>query len=682
MGPIMAAAGRRITACSSALLLGSVACVVTPAFAEEPGGAAAVRSGEGAPAALEVRVEGERVRAPAPPRDTSVAGSVLTRERLTGAGLQAADVLRTQPGILVTESGGIGAPATAAIRGATAADTPVYLGGVRLNDDVAGTADLSLVPLWLIDRVEIYRGNAPIEADRLGPGGAIFFEPRRPSRTTAGAGATVGSFGARKRWAFAGVSAGPVQTLFGVSGETATNHYAFIDDRGTLSDGDDTRQRRRNAEARMLDAWALARVNLGRGATVDVLANGVDREQGVPRLALLPSRASRVESRRVLASVVTRVPLGEEAQHLFEARTSFLDARSDYHDPLDELALFTPELRIAGRRLEQTLGATLYVLDALRVRPALSVAREAISRDPDDIPLARARRTTARGAVSADLRLGDRFVLHALGSGECHATGARPGRACDVLALTGRVGAEAGSDRVRVLANVGHYLRVPTLGELYGVSGIAHGNAQLAPESGLTIEAGLRAQSRRGAVVRGAFLDAFVFGRTVEGLVSYERVAQGYVAPYNVGQARVLGAEILTGIEVTPFLRAEVAATFLDPRDISSKRTLVNDMLPFRSRLVVAPRLHAGWEIPDRAPLAGVGGELRAVYQSNRYADPAGLILIREQATVDLELETKWLEGHLTVRCRAADLFDARRTDIIGYPLPGRSVFLAMETTW
>ena len=35
-----------------------------------------------------------------------------------------------------------GAPATAAIRGATAEDTPVYLAGVRLNDDVGGTADL------------------------------------------------------------------------------------------------------------------------------------------------------------------------------------------------------------------------------------------------------------------------------------------------------------------------------------------------------------------------------------------------------------------------------------------------------------------------------------------------------------------------------------------------------------
>ncbi|WP_437603696.1 TonB-dependent receptor [Sorangium sp. So ce590] len=672
--------------CWLVLAAGGAVAVAPAALAEElrrsggdPGGDRAAA----APAPLEVRVEGERALAPAPPRDRSVAGSVLRRDRLGGAGLEAADVLRTQPGVQVTESGGFGGPATAAIRGATAAQTPVYLAGVRLNDDVAGTADLSLVPLWLIERVEIYRGNAPIEADRLGPGGAIFFEPRRPSRTMAGAGAMTGSFGAWRGWAFAGVSAGPVSSIVGVSAEAATNRYAFVDDRGTLFDAsDDTVQRRQNADVRMIDAWALARVDLGRGAIVDVIANGTGREQGVPRLALLPSRRARGESRRALASVVARVPFGGEAEHTLEARTSFIEARSEIHDPLLELAIHARELRIAGRRLEQTLGATLYFSDRLRVRPMLSVAREGISREPGDIPLARAGRSFARAAAGAEVRLGEGLALHALASGECHATGAAPERPCDVLAPTGRVGVEAGSDRLRVLATVGHYLRVPTLGEVYGVSGVVHGNAALEPESGVTIEAGVRAQTRRGAALRGAYVDAFVFGRAASGLIAYARTGQGYVAPYNVGRARVLGAEILTGVEITAFLRAEVAATLLEPRDTTPERTIANDVLPFRSRLVVAPRLHAAWKPAGGAVFSGASGELRAVYQSSRYADPAGLGVIAEQATVDLEAETTWLGGHLAARARLANLLDGRRTDVVGYPLPGRSVFFALESTW
>src|SRR5277367_5284211 len=220
----------------------------------------------------DVQVHGDAMRDPVGPRDAAVAGSLVTREQLVGPGLEAQDVLRAQPGVAVTESGGFGAPATAAIRGATAEDTPVYLAGVRLNDDVGGTADLSLVPLWLIDRIEIYRGNAPIEADRLGPGGAIFFEPRRPTRDMGGAGYSGGSWGASKGWASQSVRAGSTSALVGISADHATNRYPFVDDHGELFEpGAATIEHRQNADESTVEAWGLARVEMAKGATVDVL---------------------------------------------------------------------------------------------------------------------------------------------------------------------------------------------------------------------------------------------------------------------------------------------------------------------------------------------------------------------------------------------------------------------------
>src|ERR1700722_8021240 len=182
----------------------------------------------------EVEVHADAFSDPVAPKDQAVAGSVLTRDRLVGPGLEAQDVLRTQPGVAITESGGFGAPATAAIRGATAGDTPVYLAGVRLNDDVGGTADLSLVPLWLIDHVEVYRGNAPLEADRLGAGGAIFFEPRQPTKDLGGVRYYGGSGGASKGWAYEGLHGGPVSALVGVSADRATNRYPYVNDQGEL----------------------------------------------------------------------------------------------------------------------------------------------------------------------------------------------------------------------------------------------------------------------------------------------------------------------------------------------------------------------------------------------------------------------------------------------------------------
>ncbi len=662
----------------------ATAAPAPPAPEPEPATSARASAPESKPA-TEVVVKGDPPGAPIGPRDASVASSVLRRDRLVGPGLQPQDVLRTQPGVVVTESGGFGAPATAAIRGATAADTPVYLGGVRLNDDVGGTADLSLVPLWLIDHVEIYRGHVPLEADRLASGGAIFFEPRRPTKPVGGLGYYGGSWGTIKGWAYEGLRASGTSALVGVSAERSANRYPFVNDHGALFRPDQTTiDERRNADQRTLEGWALARTELGRGATLDVVANGIVREQGVPRLALVQSREARQESTRQLASIGVRIPLDEERRHVVESRTSLLIGASHYHDPLLELNLRTPELDVVGRRLEEALSSTWQVTNGLRLHPACNLSREWIERDPNNIPLGQAHRDFARLAVSADAMATSWLRVHALASAECHHTGMKGHSVCDTLEPSGRVGVELGQGRARLLANVGHYIRVPTLGEMYGIAGTVHGNPNLAPESSDSVDLGVRAQAGRGVFGEGAYLDAFVFLRKTEGLVAYQRAGEGFVVPYNVGQARMLGAEVLTGLRITPVLRAEVSATLLEPRDVTPARTTVNDVLPFRSRAIVAARLRADWRAAEggRDGLSALGAEIRPLYQSSRYADPAGLAVIAAQTAVDVDVFASWFDGLLTARGRIADVFDAKRTDIIGYPLPGRSGYLGLEVSW
>ncbi len=479
-----------------------------------------------------------------------------------------------------------------------------------------------------------------------------------------------------------------------MSADRATNRYPFLDDHGTLFEpGNATPAIRQNADETTLESWALSRVDLGRGATVDLLANAITREQGVPSLALVPTRKARERTFRGLASATLHVPLSLGSEQTgprddrrgsvtLDAQTSVLVGSTAVSDPLLELALSTKELRIVGRRVEQTVGAMVDVAPGVRVRPVATFSHEDIERDPDDVPLGKAHREFARVAASADAKASDAVTLHALGSVECHHTGASPTALCDVLEPTGRLGAEAGTRRLRVLANVGRYVRVPTLGEVYGVSSTVHGNPALAPETGITGDLGVRAQTPRGTVIEGAYVDAFVFARWADGLIAYERTGQGYVTPYNVGAARVLGAEFLAGVALTSIVRLEMAATALDPRDTSALRTTVNDVLPFRSRFVAAPRLRADWKRPSRNSVSGVGGEVRALYQSSRYVDPAGLGVIGEQTTVDIEADVAFFDGLLTARARVADLFDALRTDIVGYPLPGRSVYAGLEASW
>ncbi|HEU4537917.1 MAG TPA: TonB-dependent receptor plug domain-containing protein, partial [Polyangiaceae bacterium] len=291
-----------------------------------------------------------------PPKDPSLAGSVVREERLRAPGLRVAELLRTQPGVGVAESGGYGALSTATVRGSTAAQTPVYLAGVRLNDDVAGTADLSLVPLWLTRQVEIYRGNAPIQADRLGIGGAIFFEPRRPRGPEAGAGLMAGSFGARSGWGYVGLGGGPAAALVGARFERADNDYSYRDDRGTRFDASDERvARRRNADASTWDVWSLGTVALGGGARADLLVNSTAREQGLPGISLFATERARASLRRTLAAVRVEAPCGPAGRCSLGAVSSVLVARAGYDDPLGEAGLGAARSDVGAERVEQAL---------------------------------------------------------------------------------------------------------------------------------------------------------------------------------------------------------------------------------------------------------------------------------------------------------------------------------------
>lgn len=639
---------------------------------------AAARADE---AADDVVVRGSRT-APAPAsRNDGVAVGVVGRERLVAPGLRAADVLRGQPGVAAVDTGGAGALSTASIRGATSAQTPVYLAGVRLNDDVAGTADLSLVPLWLVERAEIYRGDAPTEADRLGIGGAIFFDPLRPRGARVDGGVLAGSFGTRGAFGWAAAGDEDASALVAARFERATNDYAYLDDRGTLYDGsDDVATKRSNADARTVDAWAIGSQALGDEGRADVVVQHVERAQGMPGLALLPTRASRAALARTVVGVRARVPCDAALRCSLETSTGVVAATSTFDDPLREVGLGTSHLEQRGTRVEQGVAVALSPALGVRLEPSLRVASERLVLAPRDEPDASAARTFSRAALSARAELGRGVVAHAVASAECHGTSSAGARACDTAAPSGRAGVAWSRGALTLLANLGRYARVPTLGELYGVSGAVRGSVDLVPEHGTTGELGARLG---GAPFRGAdaYAEAFAFATYSDDLVAYRRAALGYVRPYNVGAARVLGVEALARLSPVRPLLLELSATALDPRDTSTGHVGANDVLPYRSRLVVAPRVELRTRAVGAIGLSSLRVDARWVRESSRYADAAGLVVIPAQTTLDTELEARALDDRVAARARVSNWLDAPRYDVVGYPLPGRALYLSIEVT-
>jgi vitamin B12 transporter len=110
-------------------------------------------------------------------------------------GADMGEVLSRQQGMGVRRSGGLGSSARFSLNGLTDDQIRFFVDGIPL--DFAGYGlGISVVPLGLVDRVEVYRGVVPIRfgADALGGAVNLAGEQRSPG-THASASYQVGSFG-------------------------------------------------------------------------------------------------------------------------------------------------------------------------------------------------------------------------------------------------------------------------------------------------------------------------------------------------------------------------------------------------------------------------------------------------------------------------------------------------------
>jgi iron complex outermembrane receptor protein len=97
------------------------------------------------------------------------------------------------------------------------------------------------------------------------------------------------------------------------------------------------------------------------------------------------------------------------------------------------------------------------------------------------------------------------------------------------------------------------------------------------------------------------------------------------------------------------------------------------------SRLVLAPRVLLTTGDLNARILKQADLSADLTYLSNRFADAGGLIVIPEQTTLGVTGAASWSGGVVVTRARLANVLDAQRFDIVGYPLPGRSFYASLE---
>lgn len=599
------------------------------------------------------------------------------------------DGIRDAPGARPLRSGAYGSPTTLSLRGSDADQVEVMFGDVPITTADGGAFDLSTVPLWALDRVEVYRGGAPTWLGVGGIGGVVRLVPRDPRRSAFAEGtAGVGSFGLVHGRVGAGASNEDVQWIGAVGATSSEGDFPYSRDL-TLLDSSDAREvRRSNGWLREGSGLGNLRLRIGDGI-LTAFAFGLGRFGGVPGPASQPTMRTHRNETHLLGAigyeVTDRGRDPRDADWRFAVSASSGYRRRRFSDPLGEIGLLPRETDDEALRTVVRVASSGRALPWLELTGVALYTREDLS--PHD---ARARMPNAASARDAGtFALEGRFFGRVEGvrmelrpSARLNVVSARlseirPERVGEssqslTVAPTLRLGGVLEPVRgVAISASAASATRVPSAIELFGDRGFLLGDTSLRPETAQTFDLGVALRGREGELRGRAELRGFV--TLASDLIRYRRNNQFQAVPENVASATLAGGELGVRANLTRHFVLTGALTMLGTwtDHLGQERRL-----PLRPWLTanVRPELRAF----DVGPLDILSVWVELLHVSESFWDPANTSALAERTRIGLGASIHLWGGRLRVDASVRDVFDQRGTDLLGFPLPGRSLAVAL----
>lgn len=591
-------------------------------------GAVAAQAQSGHAAAQSVVVTAARVAQA--PSEVLADVSALDRDAIERSGAtNLADLLVRLPGVELARNGGSGSTTSVFIRGSESRHVAVYVDGLRVDGQSTGGAPWELLPLDLVERVEVLRGPAAAIYGSDAIAGVVqLFTRRGADKPNAVAALTAGSHGLLSGRAALGGKSGQVDGVLAVTAER--------------SDGFDARPSR-NPDR---DGWrrqgvhAAVGADLAPGQRVDALVlvgrlrsqyDGQATGDDVSRQTL--QTAGLGWSGRWADGSVTRAQVGQ-TENTYETQPSYYrtDTTQRHYLLQHDLPLGT----------QQHLGALVERREDELLNPSTQYSPTlAGKRHQDALALSwrgqwASQQWQAHWRHDRDSEFGDRPTASLAWGWHF-----QPGW---------RLGASAASS-----------FRAPTLYHRFS----DYGNPDLKPETGRNLEASLRWQAA------GSELSLVVFHNQVRNLISWvgsgtcqSRLTDAtYGGCYNnVGRARLQGLT-LAGLTRLAGVALHGSLDYHDPRNLDTDRLLARRARVFAS--LGADTSLAGWELGADWQLSG-----------QRY-DTDGKTL-GGYGVLGLRVE-RALNANLSVEARIDNLADKRYETARTYASEGRTARLSLR---
>lgn len=575
------------------------------------------------------------------PTAISRAGSsvtVITSEQVArSSAATVADVLRSAPGVTVTESGGVGGQAVVSLRGGEPQHTLVLIDGVRVNDPASARNqfDFATFSVTDVERIEILRGpqSALYGSDAMG--GVINIITRRP-RAGSSLSATVeaGSYGTVRTTLSGGTNVDDA-SLYASGTFFNTNGFSRVGDR---DNGE--------PDATLKYAGTLrGTIDPGEGARLDFAVDGYHQDSDIDKSATVD--AEGYTSERDLIAGYARFSFSSLEDRLDQSFTTFVTRNSrrfvepnprvwDYRGTSAGVE-YQGNLHLPGNQ-SLLMGARVEQEDASQKRS-----------DKVDPSFDETRQLYA-GYLLYQLPVGYRTNLSFAGryDGEFGGEGFLTGRATAVYAFP--------EQEARVRGSIGTGAKRPTAFQLSY-------NPELEPEQSIGADLGFDRTLHDGRLE----VSVTGFWNRYQNLIDWE--GDFYTGTYkNVAEAETAGVEVFATATLVPGVLTSTASyTYLYSRNLANG-------LPLERRPA-----HSGAVAVTYTGIANFETTLSAIIIGERYNDDEGTDLLPPYARFDLYAGYR-LSDSLKVFGRIENLLNAQYQEVTGYNVPGLSVFAGL--TW
>jgi iron complex outermembrane receptor protein len=565
-----------------------------------------------------------------------------------------------------------------------------YLDGIPLSRARNETVNVADLPLDSLQRIEVFRGTAPVSFSTVGPGGVINLVTKVPSaepRTEVSG--SFGSFTTRKVVASHTQRLGAVDVLGHVTYLGSKGDFTFVDENLPEDPDDDAEVPRRNNEFDSVFALLKTAYSMSPAVHLDFTSEFFFKDEGVPGVGNTQSlRASFREFRSL--NYLRGTHVGLLAGNLEVAASLFgIYQREQFSDPERDFGIGRQDRDDATTVLGGNTTGTYFPGAGHEVgwsaelsHERFAGSNEARTSDPDDPEQTRLRLALGLQDIVAlwndRLRLVPTLRYEHLEDDVSDTFGPagepRGRRRVDRDLWSPAIGAQLRlHEWLNIKGNLGLFQRAPNFSELFGNRGNVAGRTDLREEEAINRDIGFVTLPHGLPWFRDLRLEYAYFNNDIDDvIVLLPTGSPATFRPGNLGAARIRGHEVAVHGVLVDHLRIDVNYTHQDAENRSSKQEQRGRQLPGRPQN----------EIYTRLELFSEHGKV--YYEFNlvdeNFLDPANFqpVSTRDTHTFGFVARvTDWL----ALGFEARNVTDNQIEDALGFPLPGRAFFGTAKAT-